>query len=162
MKNLFLIISGFLLIFNSYGQDVNDVQTKPNEFGVHAGFSTGIGLSYRHWFKKPGFQLTLLPVKTEKQTFISAGASLLYTLKETKHIRAYLYLGNHLLMYDRKSEFHFNDEERKDTEYNMGFGPGFSFGSVVAFNIMFGYGFYDITDKLYMYPTIEIGLYYKF
>jgi hypothetical protein len=46
--------------------------------------------------------------------------------------------------------------------YNLGIGPGFAFGGVVRFNLMVGYGFYDIFGKLNMFPTGEMGLYFRF
>ena len=46
--------------------------------------------------------------------------------------------------------------------YNIGLGPGFGFGKTVRFNLMLGYGFYDIFNKFNIFPAGEIGLYFRF
>ena len=161
-----LVISSCMIGINA--QDVPALITKKNEIGMHAGATTGIGLSYRHWFGKFGFQLTGLPIKTENFTFISGGASLLYTFYDAQYVRVFGYLGGHYYQ-DRHDEDSYNimtgdydSHKYEDSFYNFGFGPGFAFGSVVRFNLMFGYGFYDITGSWDMYPTGEIGIYFRF
>jgi hypothetical protein len=129
-------------------QDVEKIRN--NQIGGHAGFTTGLGISYRYWPSKLGVQATFIPVKTDTVKFFSFGLTGLYTLSEKKHFKTFLYLGNHLV--------HRNDHQ----EYNIGFGPGFSVGSTVRFNFMIGYGFFDVTDTFNMLPTGEIGVYYKF
>ena len=117
---------------------------------INAGFTTGLGFSYRYWPDKVGLQLTFVPVKYDTTTFISLGLTGLFTLAETKYFKPYLYLGNHYII------------TQNGEEYNIGFGPGFSVGSVVRFNLMIGYGFYDVLKTFSMFPTAEIGVYYKF
>lgn len=158
MKTLQLLIAGMFLWTGVFAQqentenNVNTVNQKmeKNEFGIHAGATTGMGLSYRRWMGRFGAQVTALPIKTENVTFVSTGLTLMYTIREFKYVRSFIYLGNHLMNTDG------------DLKHNIGIGPGFSFGKYVGFNLMSGYGFYDISDKLYMYPTGEIGLYFKF
>lgn len=159
MKYFFLLILCVVVICPVFGQEEQNNEPKSNEFGAHMGACTGIGLSYRHWFHKVGFQLTALPVKIDKSTFYSAGITGLYSFIETKHVRAFGYLGNHYIYNENKdSNGHINTQH----QYNIGFGPGFSFGTVVTFNIMFGYGLYDVLDKFNMFPTGEIGVYFHF
>jgi hypothetical protein len=120
------------------------------QIGAHAGFTTGVGISYRYWPGRLGIQTTFIPVKTDTVTFISFGLTGLCTLSEQKNFKAFLFLGNHLITRNSKQE------------YNIGFGPGFSVGSAVRFNLMIGYGFFDVTNSFNMLPTGEIGIYYKF
>jgi hypothetical protein len=142
------------MIFSLSAQEKNsDFETKKNEFGAHAGFTTGLGLSYRHWFSNEGIQLTFLPVIADDLTFISGGLSFLHSFKESKYFRFYGYLGNHVI---------YNTNATYETQYNIGIGPGFSFGKTVRFNLMVGYGFYDVFNRLNMLPTGEMGLSFCF
>jgi hypothetical protein len=109
-----------------------------------------MGVSYRYWPSKLGLQTTFIPIKTDTVQFFSIGLTILLSLSEKNHFRTFLYLGNHLVI------------RNGHQEYNIGFGPGFSVGSIVRFNFMIGYGFYDVTDTFNMLPTGEIGVYYKF
>jgi len=150
MKKITILLATLIIVLCSgFGQEDN----LSNEFGVHVGATTGLGLSLRHWFNKPGIQITVLPIGTDDLTFVSGALTALYSFKQTKYVRVYGYLGNHLL---------YNTENKYETQYNVGIGPGFSFGRTVTFNLMFGYGFYDIVNRLNMYPTGEMGLYFRF
>ena len=130
-----------------------DFESKSNEFGIHAGFSTGLGLSYRHWFDNNGVQLTFLPVFADDLSFVSGGLTYMHSFKESKYFRFYGYLGNHFI---------YNSDAENEQQYNIGVGPGFSFGKTVRFNLMVGYGLYDVFNRLNMLPTGEIGLYFCF
>jgi hypothetical protein len=155
MKQSFCIISlVFLSCLSLASQESkSDFETKSNEFGIHAGFSTALGLSYRHWFSNNGVQLTFLPIFADDLTFVSGGFTILHSFKESKYFRFYGYLGNHLL---------YNTEAEYETQYNLGIGPGFAFGKTVRFNLMVGYGLYDVFNRLNMLPTGEMGLYFCF
>jgi hypothetical protein len=159
MKKLLLVIICYAAFGSLFAQEEQTKEAKSNEIGMHMGATTGMGLSYRHWFHKVGFQLTALPVKADKTMFYSAGITALYSFIETKHVRAFGYLGNHYMYSESKDEFGITSSSR---QYNIGFGPGFAFGTVVTFNIMVGYGLYDVTDKFNMFPTGEIGVYFHF
>ncbi|MBN1596836.1 MAG: hypothetical protein JW894_00940 [Bacteroidales bacterium] len=153
MKVFILFFAIALCATHIYSQENDNPEPRNNEFGIHAGTSTGLGLSYRHWFNKPGLQITLLPIISDDYTFVSAALTGLYSFKETKYARVYGYLGNHII---------YNSDTSDPVTYNIGLGPAFSFGSTVAFNLMFGYGMYDILNSFNLLPTIEGGLYFKF
>ena len=168
MNKLTLLLAVSLIMARVSAQDTGAIDTKNNEFGIHAGAVTGLGLSYRHWFGKAGFQLTALPIRTENYTFISAGATALYSFYNAKYVMVFGYLGNHWFM-NRGNEENYNwntgnyeNSRFEHSSYSVGFGPGFAFGKTVRFNLMVGYGFYDVFEKLDMYPTGEVGLYYRF
>jgi hypothetical protein len=167
--NKFILLMSFAFLFSFVsGQEAITTKTSHNEFGVHSGATTGIGLSYRHWFNKIGFQLTALPVKTDDVTFISGGVTGLYSFYEGKYVGVFGYLGTHYFVTDRNEDIWdeatmtYSTHKVRESLYNFGFGPGFTFGRVVRFNLMIGYGFYDVFEKFNMYPTGEIGLYYRF
>ncbi len=153
MKKL-LIIAAILTI--GFSLQAQEFSTKPkkekqyifnNEFGTHAGFTTGLGFSYRRWIKKFGFQITGLPIKAESDEFYSGGLSLMYKFTQNKYVNVYGYMGSHLIYtYDELIN-------------NNGIGCGFAFGRIVAFNLQLGYALYDYN---YLLPTIEAGLYWKF
>ena len=180
MKKSFLIIIAVFQISCIFAQNQQNIQVKTNEVGIHAGAVTGLGFSYRHWFGKYGFQLTGIPVKTENTEIYSIAITALYNFYDNRYFRVYGYLGNHYF-YDEESgdkqpwkdfDPHFNNDNGSNyydensyyfkKSYNIGLGPGFAFGNRVCFNLMVGYGFYDILGAFEMYPSGEIGLYYRF
>ena len=168
MKKLLFLMIVSLSLTSVSGQDETPVVTKNNEFGAHVGATTGIGLSYRHWFNKVGFQLTALPIKTEEVTFISAGATVLYSFYDSKYVMVFGYLGGHYFVQEKDEERyndrlgHFEKFPVEEESFSFGIGPGFAFGRVVRFNLMVGYGFYDVFEKFNMFPTAEVGLFYRF
>jgi hypothetical protein len=147
MKILLISIL-FCISLNTFSQK----EPKPgkHQVGANFGFTTGLGFSYRYWPDKLGVQFTFVPVIYDTTTFISLGLTGLLTLSETKYFKPFLYLGNHYVI------------TQNDTEYNIGFGPGFSFGSAIRLNFMLGYGFYDVMDTFNLFPTAEIGVFYRF
>ena len=171
MKKLSLLIACMFFLAGIYAQDSEKVQFKKNEIGVNAGATTGLGLSYRHWFGKAGFQLTGLPIKTDNVTIYSLGVTALYSFYDSHYVRVFGYLGNHYFV-DKETQTNerwingsLSGAEKTTydhSSYNVGFGPGFAFGTVVRFNLMVGYGFYDLLGSFQMYPTGEIGIYYNF
>jgi len=146
MKKLIAILL-ILLSLNGLAQDSDERKTK--QVGANLGFTTGLGVSYRIWPAKAGIQLTFLPIKYDNTEFYSIGLTGLYTLNRRKYIENFLYLGNHLVV------------ENDNMEYNIGFGPGFSFGNEISFNIQLGYAIYDALNTFNLFPTIEVGLYFK-
>jgi hypothetical protein len=153
-----------------------------NEFGLHVGATTGIGLSYRRWFADFGTQLTAAPIFTDDFDMVSTGLTLMYSIKNETYYRFFIYLGSNYF-YTRTTDSHtyyqayspidpiyvsYSDKyitekiERYDESLNFGFGPGFAWGKTIRFNLMAGYGIYNVTGKISSFPTGEIGLYYNF
>ncbi len=168
MKKLLCSLALILTLATLSGQNLVTHEIRNNEFGFHAGAVTGLGLSYRHWFNRAGFQLTALPIKTENFTFVSAGVSALYSFYESRYVQVFGYFGNHFFIHEEDDERYswntgmFEPDHYDETSYSFGFGPGFAFGKTVRFNLMLGYGFYDVFEKFNMFPTGEVGLYYRF
>lgn len=168
MKKLLLMLAITSISVMAIGQEASKSPVLKNEFGMNAGFTTGLGLSYRHWFNRAGFQITALPVKAKDVTLYSIGVSYLHTFYESKYARFYGYVGNHY-WYNQYEETIYDDDNYTETAqevtdefYNLGVGPAFAFGKVVRFNIMVGYAIYDVFGNGYMMPTGEMGLYYNF
>jgi hypothetical protein len=144
----YLIIMTLALILSNVSAQ-EPISIRKHQIGANAGFTTGLGLSYRYWPKKFGIQATVLPIKKDDQYLYSFGVSGYYGLTERKYIKTFLYLGNHLVI------------NEMDDEYNIGAGYGFAVGTVITFNLMVGYGLYDVYDTFSVFPTLELGLYYK-
>lgn len=170
MKYLVLTIS--LLVCSIYVYSQNTTENKhSHQLGLSAGFTTGVGFSYRHWNNNLGFQITTIPIKIEEEwtdlsgirnfysnfpiflfnnkTFISLGLTGLYSLKEFSSYKVLSYLGNHFLI---REEF---------VIYNVGAGLGISFEKKIGFTLMVGYQGYDLTESFSLLPTIEVSLLYK-
>jgi hypothetical protein len=156
MKRIISTFVAIIIAVSLQAQDfenttkISETDYAMNEFGAHAGATTGIGLSYRHWFDKTGVQLTFLPFKSSSTEFYSAGLSGLYSVNRSKYVHVFAYLGSHLAALDG------------DININIGAGPGFAFGKVVTFNLQIGYGVYFSEEIYQILPSGEIGLYYRF
>jgi hypothetical protein len=164
MKKLKLIIVCLLVTIGAFAQNSDTPNPKRiHEIGAHIGATTGIGLSYRYWPTKVGVQVTMLPIKTSDETMFNLGVTGLYSIYNSRLIRFFGYLGNNLV-YDKYKYYDYGygyySGNSKTTKYNIGFGPGFSFGTRIRINIMAGYGLYDIFNEFNIYPTGEIGLYF--
>lgn len=174
MKKVLLILAVTVISYSVIAQNQDKpIDNKVHEFGFHAGFTTGVGLSYRYWPGNLGVQFTALPIKSSDVTFISLGITGMYSIYNSRHTRFFLYLGNSYNVNNYIEERSYYDENTgtwqydenhkiKKDNYNIGFGPGFGFGTRVRFNIMAGYGFYDVFGEFNMLPTVEAGLYFRF
>jgi hypothetical protein len=181
LKFLSVFILLITSVLNSKAQQGNDVVPVPltNEIGINVGPVTGMGFSYRHWFKDEGLQVVLLPVKNKNILLINAALNYSHTFKQTERFRFYGYLGNSLFRYEGSGtdlnnaipniflnmwqyKFRFDDDQEDFLHYNVGFGPGISTGRVVVFSAMLGYGFYDVLGDWQAFPSFEFSLMYRF
>ncbi|MDX1349169.1 MAG: hypothetical protein R3279_02915 [Putridiphycobacter sp.] len=172
MKKIILI-----LVCLAWGTSINaqNADNKPgtHSLGLHAGSSTGLGLSYRYWPSKFGFQLTGIPIFRENGGhFISAAATGLYEIKQGNLVDFYGYWGNHLLSIKDKYSYYEYDQSGNmtlvenisfSTQYNIGLGIGFRchITDDVDFDIQGGYGIFNVTNNIYTFPSGELGLYYR-
>ncbi len=181
MRKIIVFILSLFFVAGINAQEKKAFTSFKNEVGIHAGFTSGVGFSYRKWYDKIGFQLTGVPVKTDETTLYNGAVTFLYTFKEKSYFRFYGYVGNNIVHFKGTQSSHesyfpdlfgiddynyddpdFYSRSKEFTHYNIGVGPGVSFGKEVAFNLMVGYGFYDVFGSFNMYPSAEIGLYYRF
>lgn len=171
MKRIIILLVTVIFTGSIFAQNAIEPKVRANEFGFHAGATTGVGLSYRYWPGKSGIQITALPIKTSEVTYINFGITALRTFHDSRLIRFFGYLGSNVVVNNGQNYDYWYDpytdnfEETEDTGYktrlNFGVGPGFAFGSRVRVNIMAGYGFYDVLGEFNIYPTAEIGLYFR-
>ncbi|MBD3321581.1 MAG: hypothetical protein GF350_10855 [Chitinivibrionales bacterium] len=146
--------------------------------GAGAGFLTGYGLQYRHWFpNRHGFQINLGPYlnKTDEQekVTVSAGLNGLYIARESKFVNLFIYYGTHFWY---SHETGTDDSEVPDTvalaredngdEYYVyaGAGPGFDIHFWrLSVNLQPGVAFRINNDGDYgLQMSGEISLYYGF
>jgi len=165
-----IVLSFFLLFLslNGFGQNnLDSTVLSPKHFiGLHAGNTTGRGISYRYWPSKFGFQTTFAFEKRKSYNRLSLdiGLSLLYKLKENEKFGVYAYLGH---------DIDYNQHETwggqpittiANLQYNIGIGVGFKANILknLDANIQFGYALLDLTQNFHSGLAGEIGLYYHF
>lgn len=140
--------------------------------GIGAGFTTGLGLSYRYMPVKFGVQVNFAPFTNTNVTMFSTGVTFLYNLIPGKVATLYLYQGNHFY-YFREVQY-FPDPGiignntaatrhlQLDRYFNngVGFGIEMLFAHRIGFNLMAGYAAYNNFTGINV--TGETGLYFKF
>ena len=113
----------------SYSSDYNKY------FGLGLGFSSGMGLSYRHWINKTyGFQVNMLPYYKkeiynefpfykydeydgyQKKYWLSIGATAMRSFSQFKHGKGFLYLGTHLI-YDREDYSYYDTHYKYSSDF---------------------------------------------
>ncbi len=169
--NLILMIILFLFITNSlFSQDKKTYVHYKHSIGLGAGFSTGLGLSYRYIPKKFGFQINLAPSYQNygKTAFVSLGFTLLRRIMESRTTNLYAYFGNHYL-YDKSEHTTYNNPYYIpvtttviNRNWITGIGCGFEVHAQkrIVWNMMAGWAQYNFFES--MYPTIETAIYYRF
>ncbi len=80
--------------------EASEGSLKTHNLGFGAGFLSGYGLTYRHWYPSGnGYQLAFIPIATvnEHRTFFnsSTGAIGLHSLHQTLHSNFFGYYGGH-------------------------------------------------------------------
>jgi hypothetical protein len=168
---IFLAIMIFLFIStNIFAQDnltVRENKTRKNAIGLHAGSTTGLGISYRRWPDQFGFQATFFPMISKEQSYLSLGVTGMYKVSELKAMDVFLYLGNHFIY--RKDNYYYDPAYYQEYEnaywkWNLGAGGGLDIkiAKVLRLSIMTGFGNYDIFGDYAFTFAGEIGFYYMF
>jgi len=172
MKKIILSLLVMSFTLSSIAQDEKKATSSPkHHLGLHAGTTTGYGISYRYWPTKFGGEITASPrFETGGRYTVSTGLSFLYSLKENEKYTLFTYFGNSILA--KKSNYQiynqttgiYTNEIKKTTDYNasIGFGVKVNFWENLNFNLQGGYGFYDITNDINTNFSAEIGMYYHF
>jgi len=177
MKSKLLIILLIAITLNLSAQEVNKnlfVKKYPKAFGVGAGLTTGLGLSFRYFPARYGFMVNFAPYYQNygSEAFISSGLTLLYSLNDNKVSNVYAYLGNHYLyeklysdnwVYDPVTgTSHYYQSKNARNMWNTGIGLGVEFHNQkrITINFMLGYAQYDTFRNLFF--TCEAALYYRF
>ena len=170
-----LLLKGSIVVAVSLTIVYADANTVgKNNIGAGAGFVTGYGLSYRHWFNKNGIQATFAPYyskdKNETDYSLSVGVTGLHTLKEAKYVNLLVYFGPHFWYNHQKGPMvHYDETTGYSDNFSekflfFGGGPGFDFHFwKMSFNLMFGLaGRTNFENNSGIQFTGEAGLYYSF
>lgn len=119
--------------------------------GLHCGFSTGYGFTYRHWVESNtfGFQATTLPLFFGSYSIINLGLTGMYNLRSNPEHRFFVWGGNHTIVANGENYVNI-----------LGAGPGIEFsGKYLTLSLQAGLGI--AAPDAVAIPTGEIGLYYN-
>ena len=143
----------------------------PNNVGAGAGVVTGLGISYRHWFRNTwGMQINVAPFlrndKDQKTQMLSAGLAALKIFKQSRFVNLIGYAGvSGFYLFDSTAAV---DGEpaviTRDEHFYVGCGPGLDIHFWrLSFNIMTGLAF-TFTDQWEPGLTVsgETALYFTF
>lgn len=172
-KFLFLVSILFAFLFTQAQDSLKS--TYKHAFGLDAGFTSGLGFSYRFFPGKFGFQLNCLPLYKDygKNIWCSTGLSLLYRLGSYKKVNFNLYLGNHLIYkVETISEYHESEgssrdywyEDKREETYtlNTGIGINMELNPNDRFVWNFAFGLAQMNNLEVICPSLEIGLHFRF
>ena len=182
LTNFILVIVLILFSFSSFSQFEENSSSKKEAFrhntesqhalGLSVGGTTGFGLSYMFMPDRFCFQVAFLPYKDQYSTFISAGLTIIYRLREGEKLNFLLYQGNHFIT-RTESRINYTSPTPNGTVmaqsskvttsgFNNGVGFGFEFflSESVSFNLMGGYAGYNNFERITI--TGEGALFYKF
>lgn len=118
--------------------------------GFNLGYSTGVGLSYRHSFNKFAVQVAGLPYASENHVGFNAGLTFMYNLVQTDKSKFFLYEGNGFYYdnsdysnYEEESQTLITDSNRKERELINSLGIGYEFlvYDRLGLSFMGGYAF---------------------
>ena len=173
--------SVLLAACTAFSLNAENQQTEPNFYphniGAGAGVSTGLGLSYRHWFRNTyGLQINFIPFVNNsggyRNRFISGGLTGLKIFKQSRMANLFGYAGLHGLYRNQRFEDIENDASPPDTNvtyeksstFFLGLGPGIDIHFwKLSLNIMAGIaGRFVNSDDWGMQMSGETALYYTF
>jgi len=146
---IIFIFSTFILtptFSQTFGEEAKELELNGHEIGVGAGFSSGVGLTYRKWNGVNGIQFTLTPILEKENTYLSAGVTLYKTIKESSSHKFNLYLGNHYLLNTGNYSYEWTDSFNNITysDSNNSSDKHWIIGSGVAFELLPGVGRFSV------------------
>jgi len=129
----------------------NEYNEFHHQIGLNAGFTTGFGVSYRYWPERFGNQITFFPYKNKDYYLVSIGYTGLVKIHEIRQLSLFGYISDHILITKARSRM------------NLGIGLGFEvYVGLIGINLMYGYGFYNLTNNTHINLTGELGVFYRF
>ncbi len=172
-KKLYCFLTIFILIttVTAFAQDdlvVEKTRVRKSGLGLHAGSTTGLGISYRYWPDAFGFQVTFLPMISSSNSYVSIGITGMYKVSEMQALDVFLYAGNHFIY--RNDNYYYDPAYYGDYDnssswaWNFGLGAGLDIklAKVLRLSLMTGFGNYDIFGDYTFTFAGEIGFYYMF
>ena len=154
LLGLFLINSSLDAMsadFKSMGDE--PANGKAHYFGLNAGFTTGIGFSYRYMPARNGIQLAGIPLYDRNHFYMSAGLTYLHTIRQYDFGRALFFVGNQLTNFFNEQKYAYNA--------GIGLGGDIEAGNFVI-NLMIGYAAINIFEDFKTRPAAELGILFNF
>jgi hypothetical protein len=132
---------------------------KYHALGFNAGFSTGVGLSYRYQHYKHSYQFTIFPLIAEDVFVLNLGGRYAYNFKEVNKTRFFGYIGH-----SAGTSFNeYDDDYAIRLVTGAGFGIEQDLTKNLSLNFGAGYAYYYYNfDDSKLTLTAELGLFYKF
>jgi hypothetical protein len=172
MKNSILIFLLAISVSAAYAQDSLATDRKQHLLGIHAGVSTGVGVSYKYIVNNFGIQLTGIPIFNNENVWTSAGGALSYRFKtdyiNEEPLSFLVYAGLHHL-YSKEAagsvelisgEIVESTVEKEHYNSGVGFGLEYTTEDTFMINVMAGYGLIlDGATRTTL--AVEIGIHYK-
>ena len=171
MKKILFSICILISSTISLAQESKEAQTIPpntiHKLGIHAGFTSGLGISYKALFNnKTMLQLVSIPVASKYTKFINSGISLKFKFKDLPEWDFYYYGAlNHI--YDESTVYNNfydngmsnNDDYTRTTlsKFNTSAGISIEYGKgeFIKWNIQLGYGIYNLgTEEWSTLPSV--------
>lgn len=160
-QSLLVLVAGLIISACSIQASSSELRGMKNDpaegnahyFGLNAGFTTGIGFSYRFMPKRDGIQITGIPLYDRDHFYMSAAATYLHTIKEYDFGRALFFVGNQYTNFFNETKYAYNA--------GLGLGADLVTGNFV-FNIMIGYAAINIFNDFKTRPAAEFGILFNF
>ncbi len=131
---------------------------KYHALGFNAGFSTGVGLSYRYHHYKHSYQFTIFPIIAKDVFLFNLGGRYAYNFKEVNKTRFFGYIGH-----SAGTSFYEYDDYAIRLVTGAGFGIEQDLTKNLSLNFGAGYAYYYYNfDDSKLTLTAELGLFYKF
>ncbi len=171
MRFLLKILLVLLIASNNLVQAQDTVSIKNDSFtaykmriGLGAGFTSGLGFSFKYQPKNLGVQLNLLPYFDDygRQKYINAGLTLNYDLWHNNKNAIFAYLAS---SYTSSTQRQWYSSSKYATSSSLNSGLGFglevlSFENRVVIDVMTGYAQYDTFKQMFL--TAEFAIHYLF
>jgi len=156
MKNILLTVAIVTTSLLTNAQDTSSgdkaIPVK-HKLGLHAGTTTGVGLSYKVEFKnKHQVQFVALPIASKEEKIFFSGLSYRYKFKTMENWDALTYVGASYYYYKYTWDYDVIIEpvtSDVDQQLNCSGGVAFEYGKNEFFkiNLQLGYGLYNILNE---------------
>lgn len=172
MKNIFIVIILFACVNLIAQTDSTNVSELNHNLGIAAGFTVGLGPSYRYMPNKDGIQVTFVPLVESEETRLWTGLTYLHQVsRDFKHQSSFssniFYYLSAFHRYEKLIVSAYSNNSgyyatySYDNFFNVGTGLGYEIEALkhLSINIMIGYA--GVRNFEILSPTIESGIYFK-
>lgn len=174
LSTIMLMAFGVTAFAQETSQPEKTEKVRKHSIGLGAGFTSGLGLTYRYMPSDIGVQLVAGGYKSENESLGSGGITFLYRLLATEKANFFTYYSNSV-WYRQYSSYNYYSsydpalgyyrsyyQDKEKTTWNTGLGLGLEIlaGNKVGFSFMLGWAGYDTFNLIL--PTAETSILIKF